>query len=238
MKICKVADIAFSLSTLYGYTEKLLSDYYCEGVPPEFSINITESDILREREVGGEFSDAYLESLAVYRKLCEKITADYNGFLIHCSAIAVDGEAYLFTAPSGTGKSTHASLWREVLGERAVMINDDKPIVRLIGGEFYAYGTPWDGKHRLSTNGRAKVKAVCKLYRSENNEISEISASEMLPTFLNQTLRPSDEKAMNKYLDLTEKFISSVGQYKLGCNISREAAKLAYETMSGKKVLL
>ncbi|WP_455057428.1 hypothetical protein [Jutongia sp.] len=98
-----------------------------------------------------EYTDAYLETLAVYRKIAEWMPM-HDTLLFHGSVIAVDGKAYLFTAKSGTGKSTHTRLWREYFGERAVMINDDKPLLKITQDGVYAYGTPWNGKHRLSTN--------------------------------------------------------------------------------------
>ena len=80
----------------------------------------------------------------------------------------MDGEAYIFTAVSGTGKSTHAMLWREVFGERVRMINDDKPLIRITPeGKAVVYGTPWDGKHHLSKNSAFPLKAICWLTRAK-----------------------------------------------------------------------
>ena len=148
----------------------------------------------------------------------------------------VDGNAYLFTAPSGTGKSTHTRLWREMLGDKAVMINDDKPMIRFIDGDFYVYGTPWNGKHNLDTNTRAKVKAICKISQSKENSIRRANSAEMLLTILNQTIRPTETVGMDKLLNLIEKLLTSVDLYCLGCNISREAAELSYKTMSGEQL--
>ena len=120
----RIAEVDFSMAFYGTYTPKMCADYEAD-VNPMFHIEVSEAEIERERNAGEEhFSNAYLESLAVYRKLCEKML-DYDCFLFHCSAIALDGKAYLFAAPSGTGKSTHTRLWREVFGNRAVMINDD-----------------------------------------------------------------------------------------------------------------
>lgn len=235
MNIYRIADVTFSLNTLYNYTTQMVKDYVADGTP-QFDITITQEDIAKEKALAPDFHEAYLESLAVYRKLCEKMTADYNGFIFHSSAIDVDGEAYLFTAPSGTGKSTHAALWRKLLGDRATMINDDKPIIRYIDGDFYVYGTAWDGKHRLSANKRSKIKAICRIHQSPTNTISKISVKEIMPTLLNQTLRPKNPADMMNLLDLIEKLVNKVDLYGLGCNISLDAAKLSYETMSGKKL--
>ena len=117
---------------------------YITDTTPEFSIEMTEDDIAAEKERSEDksYSDEYYESLAFYRKLCDKIP-DRGIILFHSCAVAVDGKAYLFTAPSGTGKSTHASLWKEILGERVRIINGDKPLIRVTPGLITVYGTPW-----------------------------------------------------------------------------------------------
>ena len=119
-----------------------------------------------------------------------------------------------------------------MLGDRAVMINDDKPIVRLIDGKFYVYGTPWNGKHHLSTNTRAEIKAICAIRQAKQNEIRRASSTEMLMTIMNQTVRPSELGKMDKLLTLLDKMLRTVDLYSLGCNISREAAELSFNTMS------
>ncbi len=234
----KIADVVFAVKLLYGYTEKLCKEYeYFGDEPLDFTAVMTQADIDAEtNDFTKEFPAPYLESLALFRKLCNFCLDNANGIIFHSSAIMVDGEAYLFTAPSGTGKSTHARLWRELLGERAIMVNDDKPIVRLIDGDFYVYGTPWNGKHHLGNNCRAKIKAICNIYQAKENAIRKATTAEMLMTILNQTIRPNDAEKMDKLLSLVEKMLLSVDIYSMGCNVSKEAAKLSYETMSGRKL--
>lgn len=229
----KIADVVFQAKLLYPYTEKLCKDYeYFGDEEPKFSVEITHEDVEAERVYISEYSDDMLESLALFRKLCDYALKNENAILFHSSAVMVDGVAYLFTAPSGTGKSTHARLWRELLGDRAVMINDDKPIIRYVDGDFYVYGTPWNGKHHLGTNDRAKIKAICKIYQAKENVIRKLDAKTMLFNVLNQTIRPKEIENMDKLLVLIEKMLNSVDLYELGCNISKEAAELSYNTMS------
>lgn len=228
----KIADVVFDAEIKYNYTANLCKNYVydCEE-EPRFTATVTEADVAAERTLASEFPDAYLESLALFRKLCDYCLTNADGIIFHSSAIAVDGNAYLFTAPSGTGKSTHARLWREMLGDKAVMINDDKPIIRYIDGEFYVYGTPWNGKHRLDTNTRAKIKAICAIRQAKENVIERATTQEMLITVLNQTIRPADPMQMDKLLTLIDKMLKTVGIFKLGCDISREAAETSYNAM-------
>ena len=233
MQRYKIADIVFDVKLMYGYTAKLCENYIYDGdEKPCFSAVMTQQDIDVEKKGGEQFPDYYLESLALYRKLCDYALINADAIVFHSSAIMVDNEAYLFTAQSGTGKSTHARLWREMLGDKAVMINDDKPIIRYVDGDFYVYGTPWNGKHRLDTNARAKIKAICKIYQDKENSIKRLTNKEMLHTILNQTLIPTEVEKIDKLFALIDKMLRSVDLYTLGCNISREAAELSYSVMS------
>ena len=233
----KIADVVFTVDLIYSYTAKMAKAYEYDGdEQPAFHAVMTEQDIRAEHnDITEQFPAPYLESLALFRKLCNYTLEHADGIIFHSSAVMVDGMAYLFTAPSGTGKSTHARLWREMLGDKVIMVNDDKPIIRYVDGDFYVYGTPWNGKHRLDTNCRAKIKAICNIYQAKENVIRPASTAEMLITILNQTIRPSDQESMDKLLSLIEKMLLSVDLYKLGCNISQEAAELSYKTMSGEK---
>ncbi len=232
----KIADVVFDAKPIYAYTARLCKPYRYDGEEqPEFSIALTEADIAAERAKAPDYPDYYLECLALFRRLGEHLLLNGNGMVFHCSALAVDGNAYLFTAPSGTGKSTHARLWRELLGDKVVMINDDKPVVRYIDGEFYVYGTPWDGKHRLSTNTRARIKGVCAIAQAKENSIATLSPAQMLVYVLNQTMSPKSAAEADKLFALLDRLLKSVDLYKLDCNTDIAAAKLAYSVMVGEK---
>lgn len=235
----KVADIIFEVNFTYKYAPWVCRNYIYNGdAEPSFSISISSKDIEAERKLAKESEnlDFYLESIAVLRKFCEYVQNNAQGMFFHSSAVAVDGKAYLFTAPSGTGKSTHTRLWRELLGDKVVMINDDKPIIRLIDGVFYVYGTPWNGKHSLDSDVCVPLKAICEIKQAKENSIKKMLPSEMLFTVLNQTLRPDNKESMKKYLALVDELLKKVELWQLSCNISKEAAQLSYTTMSGKEI--
>ena len=205
---------------------------YRTDAPADFSVTITQENIEyeRAREETPGHADAYLEELAVYRKVSEKMPY-YDTILFHGSVIAVDGVAYVFTAKSGTGKSTHTALWRRLFGDRAVMVNDDKPLLH-IGDVVTAYGTPYDGKHKLSNKIAVPLKAVCILERAEENSIVKITRSEAYPMLVQQAYRPADVVAMQKTLSLIDKMADTVGLFRLGCNMDPDAARVAYEGMN------
>lgn len=212
---------------------RFASDYLSKGIP-DFCIKIRHRDILYEKTIATETQDApdwYHETIAVARKFCIK-AAEYGVILFHCSAIAVDGQAYLFAAPSGTGKSTHARLWREMLGDRTEMVNDDKPFVRFKDGVPYVYGSPWNGKHRLSSNISRPIKGICFLEQGAENHIKRIAPREALPRLCRQIFYSRNEKNFGEVMNVAGKLCSSVPLYVMQCNISREAAEMSYKTMS------
>ena len=228
--VYRFAEKCVRIHSLHADVHALCRDYRDDGLPA-FVVSIEPADIACERGRSAlQGSDGYLETLAVYRKIAERMP-DYDTCLFHGSCVAVDDAAYLFIAASGTGKSTHARLWRELLGERAVMVNDDKPLIRISGGGAVAYGTPWDGKHRLSRNIAVPLVAVCILERSAENRIREITPSEALPMLLQQVYRPMDAGAMEKTLGLIDDLARCVRLYRLGCNMEIGAAVLSYNTM-------
>lgn len=243
----QLAEKKIEILPLSEHMEAFCKEYVCPGGASDFSVQTSPEDLAfeRERAEGGPYSDAYLETLAVYRHICDTMPA-YDTFLFHGSAVAVDGEAFLFTAPSGTGKSTHARLWREVLpelGHDVVMINDDKPLLRRVSENeesidtFLVYGTPWDGKHRLSTNTSAPLKGIALLERGTENRIEHLSKAETFPKLLQQTYRPQDAAALAKTLGLLEALGDSVPLYRLTCNMERDAARTSYFGMTKEKPL-
>lgn len=158
-----------------------------------------------------------------------------DGLMLHSSCVVVDGRAYLFAANSGTGKSTHTGLWLKQFRDRAFILNDDKPAVRLEEGVWYAYGTPWSGKHDISVNARVPVAGIACLERGEINEIEPFSGRDAVLALLRQCNRPKAAEYRIKLLELLDKLITQVPVWKLKCNMDPEAAIVSYEAMSGCK---
>ena len=185
--IYRIADKVIEITSLYQNVHEYCKDYKADG-KADFRVVTSESDIEYERERSArtdiaegrsviKWKDGYLEELAVYRKIAEKMP-EYDTFLMHGSVIAVDGRGYLFTAKSGTGKSTHTRLWRELLGDRAVMVNDDKPLIKVCDSGVTVYGTPYNGKHRLGNNIAVPLRCICILERAKENHIKQIDRSQ------------------------------------------------------------
>ena len=239
-----LAEIPVRIRPIHPEMADFLAQYRCDE-EPAFTLEMSREDLERERRISAETharkgepvprsSDRYLETLAIYRKLAEELL-ERDVLLFHGSAVAVDGEAYLFTAKSGTGKSTHARLWREAFGDRAVMINDDKPLLRVSEEGVRVYGTPWNGKHRLGGNLSAPLKALCVLTRDEHNHIEPISREEAFAVLFQQSYRPAREENLPRLLALLERLSRKVGLYRLGCNMEPEAAIISYQGMQEEK---
>ena len=147
----------------------------------------------------------------------------------------MDGKAYLFSADSGTGKSTHTKQWQKYFGEdRALIINDDKPAIRKEKSGWTVYGTPFSGKTDENLNRKAVLQGICMLERGEQNTIERIGVWEAIPLLMRQTIVPRNEELAGELLEILDQLLSEVPIYRLKCNISEEAVLTAYEMMRGE----
>lgn len=237
----KIAGRVAAVRTIFPGTRDYCRDYLCDG-EPDFTIDISAADIAfegeksaREAQLEGipvrNFSDAYLETVAVQRKLAERLFA-WDTLLFHGSVVAVEGQAYLFTAKSGTGKSTHTRLWRELLDSRAVMINDDKPFLTIREDQVLLCGSPWSGKHGLDTNLTVPLEGICILHRGTENAIAPLSPNQALPRLLHECYCPMDPAKAPRLRALAEALANSVPLWQMYCNKEPQAAEVAFAAMS------
>lgn len=234
-RIFRIAEKNIRVFCRHTYIINLCKGYEAEEGEAhwDISIRITKEELEKEREKSGNgdaVTEGYLEALAVYRRICDAVLED-NLFLFHCSAVGVDGEAVLFTAPSGTGKSTQAALWKKYLNDRVCIVNDDKPLIRADEEGVSVYGTPWSGKHHRNTNCRLPVRAVIVLGRGEKPVIRRMRPGEAFPYLYQQIYHFEEEQKMRKALDLLKELLLRVPVYFLEGNISEESVKVVYEEL-------
>ncbi len=236
----RLADVNIKVTSIYSDVYDLCKDYLTDD-EPEFSVEIVQADIdyekvvnIREAEVEGipviEYPDSYLETLAVYRKIAS-LLLDREIMLMHGAVVAVDDKAWLFTAPSGTGKTTHINLWLENI-PGSYVVNGDKPLIRLSPSPV-VYGTPWAGKEGLNRNVGVPLCGIVLLNRGVENEIEEVSFATCMPVLVQQSYRPKDRVGVEKTLGLICKLGKAVPLYSLKCNMLPEAAWTVYNVLNG-----
>ena len=235
----QAADIVFFVSCQHASTLRHCRDYLTDA-PAQETIFITREDIEGERnrllakknpgEALEASTDEALERLHLCRRIAE-LLPKYDRVLFHGSSLAVDGRGVLFTAKSGTGKSTHTRFWRQEFGDRVRMVNDDKPFLHVGENGVTVYGTPWRGKHALGENTEAPLEAIYFVNRGEENSVQPISPRELYPLLLQQTYTPDDPNAMVKTLALVERLSRSVKLLKLYCNLDPQAAHVALDAL-------
>lgn len=227
----RIADFIVELKNKYDYTDRQCQEYRTEEtLVPDFSVSATEEEIDKELAVNDISDRGYAESVCLYRNLCFEILSR-DAFLLHAAVVDVDGRGYAFLARSGVGKSTHIRLWYELLGDKLTIVNGDKPIVRLIDGKFYAYGTPWCGKEKLQTNTRTTLNALCFIERSDKNFIEPQKTANTVGKILKQVLLPTDMQKAEITLDLLDKLVLQTPAFCMHCNISPEAAEVCYNRL-------
>lgn len=230
-----IAGLSVAMTTDYDRTLRQAELYKAENASWEYEdadvVIELQNDMLEEKKKN-EFTSLSLDDIEyIYTgSLFYRYLLKHNGMMIHSSAVVVDGYAYLFSANSGTGKSTHTGLWVKHFEDKAFIINDDKPAVRKVDGEWYVYGTPWSGKTDMNVNTRVKLGAIVFLERSADNWIEEMAPAEALPKIMAQTTRKLyKEVNMDLLLTTLDELLREAPLYRMGCNISDDAVVTAYE---------
>lgn len=232
----RIAGCVIDICPQYGYMNQFLREYQVsaqepltEGIPV---IAVSDAEIDYEQEGYEEsFERGYLETLAVLRKLAEYLAAK-DIMLFHGVAVEYAGKCYLIAARSGTGKSTHAFLWKRYLGDEQVhIINGDKPFIRCTDHEFQVYGTPWCGKEGLHINTQAELAGIIFIDRGDVCSIQRLMPQTAVGRLICQ-LHMTRTKAAD-ILKLCDRLLSHVPCYQLTCDISRDAVRVCFEAVTG-----
>ncbi len=228
----KIGNIVADIQSNYSYLKRICEPYLSDeeavcsilidsaAVEAEYQINqaaIAQSDL---PSVNTE--DWFLEVYALLHKLMPLLPS-YNMLFLHGSAIRYKGKAYIFIAPSGTGKSTHSRLWKERFGDEVTVINDDKPFLAFRDDKVYVCGTPWRGKHNIGLNMETQLGGICILGRGDKNEIIRLNSSDAVQEVIQQSnLHRYKDNALIA-LDLIDKLLNAVPVYRLFCTPSLDA---------------
>ncbi len=228
MKI-KVADLIVDMDVSSDFLVSRLGPYLCdESETADITIDVSKQFYIDRQAENPQMTLGECECLWSGGYFYEQL-ARFGGVMLHASCVEYQGKAYLFSARSGTGKSTHTHLWLKYL-PGARIINDDKPAIRCIDGVYYAYGTPWSGKNDESVNVGVPVGGIAFLSRGENN-IKRIPGIMALKPFMDQTVRPKDKELMSKALDVINGILTDIPIYHLTCDMSEKAVRTSYEGM-------
>ena len=218
----KVANHVIEIEAGFKDTIAWCRDFITDNEPDLF-LKMTENDLEKEKK---QFlndntihmpSNSYLEFIALHRKLSE-ILIDQRTVLMHGAAIALHDNAYIFVAPSGTGKTTHIQKWMECCQD-TIVINGDKPYVSINDDNVvFACSSPWAGKENMYTNMNVPLKSIIIMERAEKNQIKHVCYAEALPFLLKQIYHPNNMSKIHKVLQMIGDLQHSVSLFSFDCN--------------------
>ena len=220
-----IAGITVAVKHRYGYLPALCKEYLAPAdALPAFEVCPTQAELDEEGKLSEpRLPDAYLESVVAYRQIAERLPM-YGAMVFHGAVVVLDGRAYAFTARSGTGKTTHLRLWLEAFGERAYVLNGDKPVLLCKDDGVYICATPWKGKENLGEGGILPLSGIGFLKRSEENIARPFAAKDALVAFSKQVYMPKSTESLLQTMELCDKVLSSVPLLDMYCNMELEAA--------------
>ena len=237
----RLADLIVKVYPRYPTLQEFCKDYILKEdaystseQDTKITVRITDKEIQSENALTEEtYPPQYVETLAMLRQVADQMP-EYNRVLCHGAVITWKENGYLFTAPSGTGKSTHISLWRKYLGPDVRIVNGDKPLMKIEPSEIRLYGTPWAGKEGWQKNRSTQLDGICILQQAKKNEIRRLNPAEALPLLIRQFYFTDSTVHAGKTLELMDLLLKKVPVYLLKCDRSEEAVKCSFEAMTGR----
>ncbi len=235
-----IAGFVIGVQPMFQSTREYCKPYLTDQ-EPDFFVRVSVEDLtaeqlMLEREAVEQgikprkFKEPFLERATILRRVSDFLVSR-GVLMLHGSTVAVDGKAYLFTAPCGTGKSTHSRLWREMFGDRAIMVNDDKPFLRIADEGVFAYGSPWCGKHGLASNVCVPLKGICLLHRGKENAIKHMEPYRAIEILRQQVHTPIDASLTHQSHSLVDTLAEMVPLWEMNCNMEPDAARVSYSAM-------
>ncbi|MBM6992748.1 MAG: hypothetical protein I3J02_05710 [Prevotella sp.] len=158
-------------------------------------------------------------------------SSQHETLLVHASLVRQNGYGYAFIAKSGTGKSTQVSMWLRYLPGCDLM-NDDNPIIRTIQGQPYIYGSPWSGKTPCYRNVKARLGAITRIERAQENSIERMAPVEAFASLLPSCSSMKwDKDIFNNICNAITHLVETTGIYTLHCLPDKEAAEVCNQAI-------
>ena len=231
----KIADLIVEFTAKYDDTKRLSEPFRYHGDRPTDIVLSTNDEFLEKmlsKAVEGT-TIGQIENFDFANQF-NRAAIKFGTMLVHSSALIYDGGAYLFSADSGVGKSTHTKLWLKAFGDKVHIMNDDKPVVKLYDDRAVAFGTPFDGGSGIALNESYPLRAIIFVERGEQNSVRIPDSREIIQKLYFQTARMVDRETAEKMLVNMEKLISLTRFYVLTCNMDISAAYTAYNSIIEK----
>ena len=224
----KIANIVLEVNAFYDFTKEYCKDFLSDE-EPNYVITLTKEDLINESSENKDGKVYVSEEIsALYRKIAD-IFVDENVLVVHGSSFKVDNNAFIVTAHSGVGKSTHVNLLKEYLGKDFEYINDDKPLLE-IKDDLTLYSSPWNGKERRGNNTSAPLRSVIFLNRDLTNTYKKLNnSSDIYFRLLSQIYLPRDKAKREKALSLIDILLKRISFYEINVNTDISSAEMTSE---------
>ena len=223
----KIADIVVEFKQNYAETAYWYDPYLYSGEEEAaFSIEALPQEIDYYVTNGVDITPAIAENMVLCNKFNRRLMK-YYGSYIHASALLFNGKVYLFSANSGVGKSTHTKKWIDRFGDKAIVINDDKPSFRFVDDKCVIFGSPFAGGTSVQQNLCGELGALVFIERSEVNSLEKIPPSRSIALLLEQSPRRPNEMMGDRQLEMYSQLLSNYPAYLLRCNMEDDAVDAA-----------
>lgn len=232
MPLYRIADVIVEMSPSFSETAYWYEPYRIdEDAEPQMSIVPSFEDMDYLVKNGKDITEAVAENIILCNMFNHRLLK-YYGSYIHSSALKYNDKVYLFSGPSGEGKSTHTRKWCRLFPDKTRVINDDKPSFRIIDGKCIVYGTPFAGGTDIQLNDSAELGAIVFIERSQENRLVRLDNRQAITEIMKQTPKRYSSRAQSRLLSMYSDIITAYPVYKLYCENNDGAVEAAFEIVN------
>ncbi len=224
-----IGGMKIEINFKYAYGTKKCNNFLSKGIP-DFSVSVSEEEIKKEASLTHWNNLELSEFDCIFKKIYNE-APNYGRIVMHGASIMMDDKGFLFSAPSGTGKSTHIRLWGKRYGKNVTVIDGDKPFLSFTNGIAKVWGSPRSGKEGWNNPISAPLKGIAFLEQSDSNKITRVSSFDIIDKAFMQFYIPKNKETAEKTIRIINQILENVPLYILECNMDIEAAEIAYNGM-------
>lgn len=240
--IYRITNQNIQITSIYGDIHERCMAFRVDA-KPDYKIATTGADIdaqwekltnqdRAEQPPIRSFSEAYMETRAIFDNIAESMPR-FDTLVLHGSAVATNGQGFLFLSKRNMLKAFFANLWANSdIGGVSVLLNNDTSMIYLSEKEATVYSVPWYSGRASVVNQSAPLKAICLLESAKKNHIDQLDFHTSHSVLLRHSFSPIGEYARFKRLNLVNTLLKYVEMYRFECNMDSEAVPIGYHMMN------
>ena len=215
-------------------TISFLKGYLCQNSNPDAVVSVSDKLITAFYKNDSSTALTAADEYHLLHLVISNALLPFNRCVFHGTAFLWHDKAWLFSAPSGTGKTTQYRQWRRLYRDEVRILNGDKPILQFCDdGTIMVHPSPWKGKERMGSMLKAPLGGIIYLQQGQENTIERMESQDAaVPIYRQFLFLPETEEAVRQVCRMEDKLLRNIPVWRLVNKGDAESAELTHDTLT------